>query len=839
MTAAASDRSVPGTGRGTGLLLTLALSYLAFVIYGSLVPLDFHYLPFSAAIEKFRHIPFLHLGIGSRADWVANLILFIPLGFLLCGLIARPTGALPVPLAVVLVSLFAIVLSGAIEFTQIYFPQRTVSQNDIYAECLGGIIGTVSWAISGPRIWAWIMVWFSASERSERWRIVLGLYVAGLFAYNVLPLDLTISPVEIYHKWTRGLIRLIPFASTDFSVVEFLYQNVVDILLWGPVGAALVYAGRKTVLRAATLTTLAVSGVELAQVFVFSRVTDTTDILTGAIGGLIGALIAKRFAVAEGEGGGAAKLDSVLKSRRLPVGSLGYLVWAITLCGIFWYPYDVTIKRDIVANAIDNFFSVPFESYYFGSEYRAITELLRKVLFFIPLGVAVSAFMSSPGVKRRLPAAVVKAGVALSLLLVPAVVEFGQIILPSHVAVSTDLVLEIAGAWIGYFLAGKLMFSDDTPMVLDNDIDTDRETATPQAGAGQHIVRMPYALIALCVVVMVGMATGLAVAIQHPSVPYNVRELFLDGPPALRALALSASLMMLGFCAALAAPYLAEKKMPVFAVLGLSLVIGLANYVLLRLSVTLESIHDIVGAPVWFRALSDDSALGGLGQSLLAVVSSAAVYDLVELTVRYLALVSPFALVLTAIVTGIWRSHHRKRGSGVGYGLALVILLVPWLYLCRLLVMNFAATDNLRELIFGGGYTILGGEALLFAVVVVMAINIAILGSYDPTRKSLRNWSIFASIVGPVCGWFLLNAGLENTITKYGITFSPLNFIFGANRNADLGTLSLFGRWLILYYGLVCVIALGVAAGLAVHKLRPRSDRSTVHTAGSYDVGAN
>lgn len=825
MTTAASDRSARKMERGTRLLLTLALSYLAFVIYGSLVPLDFHYLPFSKAVETFRHIPFLHLGIGSRADWVANLILFIPLGFLLCGLIARPTGVLTMAPAVILVSVFSIVLSGAIEFTQIYFPQRTVSQNDIYAECFGGIIGSVSWAVFGPRIWNWVMAWFSASGRGERWKIVLGLYIAGLFTYNLLPLDLTISPVEVYHKWTRGLIRLIPFASTDFSAAEFLYQNIVDVLLWGPVGAALVYAGRKTVLRAMVLTTLAVIAIEFAQVFVFSRVTDTTDILTGAVGGLIGALIARRFVVARGKDGGNTDLHSVFQSRRLLIGWLGYLAWTVALCVIFWYPYDVTIKRDVVAKAIDGFFSVPFRTYYFGSEYRAVTELLRKVLFFVPLGVAVRAFVSSSGVNGRLPAAAVKTGVVLSLLLVPAAIEFGQVVLPSHVAVSTDLVLEIVGVWIGYLLARKLMFSDDNSMVLDNDVDTDREAAGPQAGAGQYAVRMPYALIILGIVVMVGMATGLTVAIQHPSVPYNVRELFLDGPTALRALALSASLMVLGFCAALAAPYLAEKKLPVFVLIGLSLIIGLVNYVLLRFSVTLESIHDIVGAPVWYRALSDDGALGGLGQSLLSVVSSATAYDLIELTVRYLALISPFALVLTAIVTGVWRSHHRKRGSGVGYGLALIILLVPWLYLCRLLVMNFAATDNLRELIFGGGYTFLGGEALLFALVVVMAINIAILGSYDPARKSLRNWSIFAAVVGPVCGWFLLNAGLEDTITKYDITFSPLNFLFGANRNADLSTLSLFGRWLILYYGIVCVMALGVASGLAVHKLWPGGEK--------------
>jgi hypothetical protein len=158
----------------------------------------------------------------------------------------------------------------------------------------------------------------------------------------------------------------------------------------------------------------------------------------------------------------------------------------------------------------------------------------------------------------------------------------------------------------------------------------------------------------------------------------------------------------------------------------------------------------------------------------------------------------------------------------------LIILLVPWLYLCRLLVMRFAATDNLRELLVGGGFVFLGGEALIFALVVVMAINIAILGSYDPARKSLRNWSIFASAVGPVIGWFLLTAGLENTVTTAGGTYSPINFLFGADLSATLSAFDLFWRWLILYYGVVCVMSLGVASGLAVHKLWPRGEKTAV-----------
>jgi hypothetical protein len=49
------------------LLWLAALAYIAFVIYGSLVPLEFRAIPWDEAVTRFGAMPFLKLGIGSRA----------------------------------------------------------------------------------------------------------------------------------------------------------------------------------------------------------------------------------------------------------------------------------------------------------------------------------------------------------------------------------------------------------------------------------------------------------------------------------------------------------------------------------------------------------------------------------------------------------------------------------------------------------------------------------------------------------------------------------------------------------------------------------------------------
>ncbi len=69
------------------LILRLAgIGYLIFVIYGSLVPLEYRARPFAEAWREFQNIRYLQLGIASRSDWVANLLLFIPLSFLWLGI---------------------------------------------------------------------------------------------------------------------------------------------------------------------------------------------------------------------------------------------------------------------------------------------------------------------------------------------------------------------------------------------------------------------------------------------------------------------------------------------------------------------------------------------------------------------------------------------------------------------------------------------------------------------------------------------------------------------------------------------------------------------------------
>jgi glycopeptide antibiotics resistance protein len=423
----------------------LAAGYLLFVIYGSLVPLEYRAIPFEEAIRRFSDIRYLNLSIGSRADWVANILLFIPLCFLWSGLLWPRKPGFKRILISALIFVSAVFLSLGVEFTQLFFPQRTVSQNDILAETIGAAIGIGLWWWRGPQIRDWLAGALEARGPTQLAEKLLWAYLAVLFLYSLLPLDLTISPVEIYHKWRSGKVNLIPFGFYIADPAQRIYNLVTDVLIWVPVSLLWVLSGRKNIRQAWAWTVLAATLLECMQFFIYSRVSDVTDILTAMVGAGLG-VWATRFFSLEVRPPSQTRPSDI---RNLALTTGACLVWTLILMAIFWYPFDFRFDWAFLRDRARLLSQVPFRAYYYGSEFRAFTELLHKTLFFAPLG-AILAF-GQPKLSHPLLRTVYKIFVFGVLLAVPFGVELGQVALPNKNPDGTDLVLEFVGGCAGYF----------------------------------------------------------------------------------------------------------------------------------------------------------------------------------------------------------------------------------------------------------------------------------------------------------------------------------------------------------------------------------------------------
>ncbi len=430
------------------------LGFLAFAIYGSLVPLDFHPRTFAEAWSRFQNIPYLHVSLAGRGDWVANILLFVPiaycgLGALVCDRLSK-AGAVP---TAILTIIFCIALSLGIEFTQIWFPPRTVSQNDILAESIGSLAGVGLWCAVGQMTTAWLRSFSTRRSPQQRFDRLLQVYLAGLCLYSVFPLDLTINPHEVWRKYEEGKLRAVPFVHLEYDPQD-CFALVTDVLVFVPVG---MFAARFLTCREQPVRSLGQSwllgmglavAIELAQVFVYSRIADTTQLISAAVGIAAGA----KWRRAQ------ARSPEVLPVATAGAGHKWALAWlgaaaayAVVLAVVYVLPFPLIDDPQRIARRWHFFFGVPLTSLYWSSEYNAVVQVLRDLFLFAPLGVAAARFATLAGVSQRRRVAVLALALTMSVLLALGI-EIAQIWRDQTTANLTDVVIDSLGVVAGMFL---------------------------------------------------------------------------------------------------------------------------------------------------------------------------------------------------------------------------------------------------------------------------------------------------------------------------------------------------------------------------------------------------
>lgn len=443
------------------LFLTAGV-YLFFVIYGSLVPFDFRWVPPAEAWARFRSIPYLKLDIGSRADWIANILLFIPLSFLWLGALAPRGRAGARALTSGFVWIACVALSVGIEYAQVYVPPRTVSLNDVVAEMLGAGTGIAAWWVAGERALAALGRWRALRGETGLAEWLLWPYLLLLAAYNLLPLDLTLSLYNLGEKWKAGRIVLLPFASPVTDPLQRVYGPAVEALLWLALAALWILSGRGGPLVAWCVTVLVATGIAVAQIFVYSRVSDVTSLLSAAAGAAAGVWLAARLphrlrgAAAPGaaEGRAAASGGSPLLGRGALLGLVACVGWSLILLVASWYPFDFQIDPATSHARLHLLKAVPFLTHDSGMEHPVLTEVLHKAVSFAPLGASLA--IACAGVRGRLARSVCAAG-SLALVACAAVgIELGQVFLPSRFPSLTDAAIEWFGGALGFWAVGAI-----------------------------------------------------------------------------------------------------------------------------------------------------------------------------------------------------------------------------------------------------------------------------------------------------------------------------------------------------------------------------------------------
>lgn len=346
--------------------------------------------------------------------------------------------------------------------------------------------------------------------------------------------------------------------------------------------------------------------------------------------------------------------------------------------------------------------------------------------------------------------------------------EFNQDKVPGRMGdITTPLV--VVATWI---IAMRFTTADDTvPTEAGSEaVEQDRvgtRQGTPRAAALGMRVR--YAALGWAVLAGAIWAGG-----RLPVVPYNVRELLYQGHP-IR----SAVLLALALALTLAAPawlitWVARRPWTWLLAPVALVVNAFATWWIVVNAVAGESIHDIVGSPI----------LGWPGST--------------ETCLRFVAL---HATITFLVAWAVVLAMLAYRLASVALLARWILLTIPLAWISHWVIVKQAATDNLTELMRGGG-TITTSALLSLAAILGFLAGSLIAAGIALGRK--RSVAVALAVGASIGAFFLANAALEPAVTKYGKVFSALQFLLSPDRTRYVGQ----GE-LLLRYGLAQAILVG------------------------------
>jgi VanZ family protein len=374
---------------------------LFLIVYGSLFPFSFDWSRAADALEALPHLGFART---TRGDIAANLLLYFPAGLLLAWLLAPRLGALA---AIIVTTLFGLVLSLGIELLQFFEPRRVASLTDMLLNVAGMLAGALAALVGAQGRSRLRSGWLAVALREP---IAIALIVCWLLV-RLLPL----APTLDVQKWRAALEPLgtapwwIPLESARLFVA------------WTVVGYAASAAGRRRL--------------DWAWLFVIAAIATLGRIV------IIGKVLLPVELAAM-----AASIPAALILARVGTAGASILAWAIAALAIvrglepFTFALDT---RDIRL--------APFGTGFAGSSEMALPVLLDKVFFSAAL-----VWLLTRAGHAVLWATLLAAGLLLGI-------EVLQVWLPSRTPNVTDPLLAVVAGGVIALLQGAGQGSAPAP----------------------------------------------------------------------------------------------------------------------------------------------------------------------------------------------------------------------------------------------------------------------------------------------------------------------------------------------------------------------------------------
>lgn len=361
-----------------------ALIYGLLIVYASVIvgPLGFQFKPMSLgeAWSSFLTTGYRVHGSDQRADWVANLLMLIPFGFLMTGAFWPKHGGkeqqwVSAGIAYGLCIVFVLV----VKFGQLWFPPRTVSLNYIISQSIGSFAGVVLFRASRGRLETTVQRFFEDGARVLT--VILAAYSAALLLYALVPFDFAVSGEDFGARMSAlpGILFSLPGQGRAFPIRVVLI--VAATLSAVPLGM-LLKAQRPTwsVRRVAIAGFFILFSVFFLGLFILSANPQIFSLIYRTGGIVLGAHFMRQLAGRDMVGW------QWRLSRLVPGAALVYLLALLFVSDVLNFrvvPYERAVE------AFDSRGLVPFWHYYIVSKARGAEAFVVQMVMYAPVGVMI------------------------------------------------------------------------------------------------------------------------------------------------------------------------------------------------------------------------------------------------------------------------------------------------------------------------------------------------------------------------------------------------------------------------------------------------------------------
>jgi VanZ family protein len=404
--------------------------YCTVALYASTVigPGGLHFVPLDigTAWQNFRAIRFLPPGALDRQDWVANLLMLVPVGFLATGALWPARLSLKQGLAVIAALTFSLFFVLAVKFAQLFFPPRTVSLEYIAAQSLGSLLGVGLFILSRHP--------FAQIRARGRTSLTaaLGLYAIAFLSFLLFPFDFVLSADDFHQRLAQLPQLLFALPAPGRALPWKLLAIAVDVLQAMPLGFLIgLHCRRHCVAVAGIIGTVGLASVCLVQMLTLSAHPSLAAIPLRVAGIVVGATLV-----------GSVSHLALIRWRLAATAAVPLLIPA--------YLFAVALTKGVVAShwrtpaeawaALDLRGLWPLWHDYIVSKSHAAVSLIAHVVLFAPIGVMVWLRGGDARANRRLAAVL---AVVLSLAL-----EIGRWFRPDLQPDFNNLVIAGVAAWL-------------------------------------------------------------------------------------------------------------------------------------------------------------------------------------------------------------------------------------------------------------------------------------------------------------------------------------------------------------------------------------------------------